>query len=305
VTQNHPPPRVGVVFRPQLPPERLRQFVARAEHGGLDDLWLWEDCFLEGGLTTAAIALAWSETIRVGLGLLPVPLRNPAVSAMEIAVLARLFPGRFIPAAGHGVLAWMDQVGARVASPLTLLREWVTATRSLLHGETVTADGDYVRLRQVALDWPPQPAPSLLVGARGPKTLALAGEVSDGLVLDAGITPALVRDAIATATAAAATTATATATENRSLEVVVYVACGTGRGACERLASEVSSYGTLGTEATATGSPAEVAATIRAYGEAGATTVALQPAGDDPYLDATIDMVAEARTLLNPPVQHG
>src|SRR5262249_53373344 len=148
-------PRVGIVFRPQLPPERLREFIASAEAAGLDDVWLWEDCFLEGGLTSAAAALAGSGSLRVGLGLMPAPLRNPALAPMGSAALARLFPGRFVPAAGHGVLPWMDQVGARVASPMTLLREWVTAVRSLLHGETVTVSGQYVRLSQVALDWPP------------------------------------------------------------------------------------------------------------------------------------------------------
>ena len=131
-------PRVGIVFRPQLPPERLREFVISAETAGLDDLWMWEDCFLEGGLTTATAALAWSSSLRIGLGLMPVPLRNPALAAMEIATLARLFPGRFVPAVGHGVLPWMEQVGARASSPMTLLREWVTATRSLLSGEVVT-----------------------------------------------------------------------------------------------------------------------------------------------------------------------
>jgi len=50
-------PRVGVVFRPQLPPERLRDFVTRAEEAGLDDVWLWEDCFLEGGLAGDARAV--------------------------------------------------------------------------------------------------------------------------------------------------------------------------------------------------------------------------------------------------------
>src|ERR1700722_10846623 len=170
-------PRVGILFRPQLPPERLAGFVAAAEDAGLDDLWLWEDCFLEGGLTTATAALAWSSSIRVGLGLMPVPFRNPALAAMEIATLARLFPGRFVPAAGHGVLAWMDQVGAGASSPMTLLREWVSAARALLGGQTVTVSGDYVRLAGVALDWPPAEVPPLLVGARGPKTPALAGGV--------------------------------------------------------------------------------------------------------------------------------
>src|SRR6266545_120527 len=97
-------PRIGVVFRPQLPPERLREFVKRADQAGLDDVWVWEDCFAEGGLTTATAALAWSGALRVGLGLMPVPLRSPALAAMEVATLARLFPGRFVPAVGHGVV---------------------------------------------------------------------------------------------------------------------------------------------------------------------------------------------------------
>src|SRR5258708_12145872 len=90
-------PRVGIVFRPQLPPERLREFVTSAETAGLDDVWLWEDCFLEGGLTGASAALSGSGSVRVGLGLMPAPLRNPALAAMEVATLAPLFPRRFVP----------------------------------------------------------------------------------------------------------------------------------------------------------------------------------------------------------------
>ena len=128
----------GVVFTPQNPPEQLRAAVEAAETAGISELWLWEDCFLEGGLTTAAAALAWSERITVGIGLLPVPFRNPALAAMELATLARLFPGRLTVALGHGVQDWMRQVGAAVDSPMTLLREHTTAVRALLAGETVT-----------------------------------------------------------------------------------------------------------------------------------------------------------------------
>lgn len=180
--------RTGVVFRPQSPPEQLRAAVEAADAAGIDELWLWEDCFLEGGLTTAAAALAWSERVQVGIGLLPVPLRNPAITAMEIATLARLFPGRFLPALGHGVLDWMGQVGARVESPMTLLREHVGAIRRLLHGEQVSVEGRYVHLDGVALDWPPAEVPPVLVGARGPKTIALAAEAADGVLLDRQVT---------------------------------------------------------------------------------------------------------------------
>ena len=190
-------PTLGVTFRPQLPPERLREVAQAAEAAGVAELWLWEDCFLEGGLTAAAAALAWTERLRVGVGLLPVPLRNPALAAMELATLARLFPGRLVPGLGHGVLDWMAQVGARAASPMGLLAEYTSAVRDLLHGRTVSAAGRYVRLDGVALDWPPAQVPPLLVGARGPKTLRLAGELADGVILDSGVTPDGVRAALA------------------------------------------------------------------------------------------------------------
>ena len=160
--------------------------VEHAEAAGVAELWLWEDCFLEGGLTTAAAALAWSERLVVGVGLLPVPLRNPALAAMEmeIATLARLFPDRLVVTLGHGVQEWMAQVGSSVDSPLTLLREHTVAVRSLLAGETVDVSGRYVHLDRIALDWPPPCPPRLLVGGRGPRTVALAGELADGVLLD-------------------------------------------------------------------------------------------------------------------------
>jgi alkanesulfonate monooxygenase SsuD/methylene tetrahydromethanopterin reductase-like flavin-dependent oxidoreductase (luciferase family) len=256
-------PRVGVIFRPDLPPERLHDFVDSVATAQLDDLWLWEDCFQEGGLSAATAALAWSSTTRVGIGLLPVPMRNPAVAAMEIATVSRMFPHRFVPAVGHGILSWMDQVGALAASPMGLLREWVTATRALLHGETVTVAGEYIRLDNVALDWPPADVPPLLVGARGPKTLALAGEIADGIVLDAEVSsPDGVRRAIAASAA------------ERPHDVVVYVP-------------------------VAPGAPAgEVVQAVGEYTDAGATTVVMQPDSNDPDVDATIRVTGEARAQL-------
>lgn len=177
-------PSLGVTFRPQSPPEQLQAAVQAADRAGIAELWLWEDCFAEGGLTTAAAALSCSGRIKVGVGLLPVPMRNPALAAMEIATLARLWPGRFMPGLGHGVQQWMTQIGAAVPSPMTLLREYTAAVRDLLRGGTVTADGRYVQLDGVKLDWPPEQVPPLLVGARGPRTLRLAGELADGVILD-------------------------------------------------------------------------------------------------------------------------
>ncbi|WP_420112190.1 LLM class flavin-dependent oxidoreductase [Pseudactinotalea sp.] len=189
---------IGVIFPPDQPPERLREVALATEEAGLQELWLWEDCFAESGMAPAASVLAWTENLRVGVGLFPVPLRNVALTAMEIATIARMFPGRLLPGIGHGVLDWMGQVGARAASPLTLLREYGTALRRLLDGENVTTEGRYVTLRDVQLRWPPETIP-LLVGAEGPKTLALAGAIGDGIILTGGTGPETAERAISTA----------------------------------------------------------------------------------------------------------
>lgn len=187
---------LGAIFPPDLPPERLRSVALAADHAGLEQLWLWEDCFKESGIAASAAVLAWTERLTVGIGLLPVPLRNVALTAMEIATLERLFPGRLVPGVGHGVADWMAQVGARADSPMTLLREYTTALRSLLHGETVTTSGRYVQLRDVALDWAPFSPPPLLVGAVRERTVTLAGELGDGVILTGETTPDVLRDAI-------------------------------------------------------------------------------------------------------------
>ncbi|MGO7984148.1 LLM class flavin-dependent oxidoreductase, partial [Rhizobium johnstonii] len=81
--------------------------------------------------------------------------------------IARLFPDRFLPGVGHGVLDWMGQTGSRVASPLTLKREYIPALRGLLEGEELTTSGRYIGLDRVALDWPPAHVPELYAAGEG------------------------------------------------------------------------------------------------------------------------------------------
>jgi alkanesulfonate monooxygenase SsuD/methylene tetrahydromethanopterin reductase-like flavin-dependent oxidoreductase (luciferase family) len=129
---------LAAIFPPTQPPEKIGAVAAAADTAGLARLWVWEDCFKESGIATATAMLAATSRVNVAIGLLPVPLRNVALTAMEIATVARLFPGRLTAGIGHGVQEWMSQVGARAESPLTLLREYTTALYALLHGESVT-----------------------------------------------------------------------------------------------------------------------------------------------------------------------
>jgi len=190
---------VGMCFDRSLPAPFVVEVVEALEAAAVDQLWVIEDCFYTAAVSLAATALARTEQLTVGLGIVPAVARNPAITAMELATLANLAPGRLLAGIGHGVQEWMEQMGARTLSPLTTLDEVITVVRRLLHGETVTFDGREVTMRDVSLDAPPVHAPPILAGVQGPKSLELAGRAADGVVLAEGAGPTYVAQSVARA----------------------------------------------------------------------------------------------------------
>ena len=187
---------VGMCFDRSLPAPFIIEVAEALETAGVDQLWVIEDCFYTAGISLAATALARTESLTVGLGILPAVARNPAITAMELATLAQLAPGRLLAGHGHGVQEWMHQMGARTPSPLTTLEEAIRIVRQLLHGGQVSLDGAVFTMRDVALAAPPVVVPPVLAGVRGPKSLAMAGRVADGVVLAEGAGPTYVRESI-------------------------------------------------------------------------------------------------------------
>jgi 5,10-methylenetetrahydromethanopterin reductase len=179
-------PRVGALFAAKRPIGELPAVAREVEALGFDELWLAEDCFLHSGPSAAATALAVTERITVGIGLLPVSVRNPAIAAMELATLANLHPGRLQVAFGHGVEAWMRQIGARPPNRIAAMTAVVAATRALLHGEEVTHHDRFVDLDAVRLEEPPRHPPPLLIGTTGERGMAAARTIADGLLLPEG-----------------------------------------------------------------------------------------------------------------------
>ncbi|SDS26842.1 LLM class flavin-dependent oxidoreductase [Microlunatus soli] len=278
--------RIGIHIPPTIPPERLRSLATAAERSGLDELWVWEDSFKQSGVASATAALAWTDRIRVGISLLPAPLRNPVLTAMEFATVERMFPGRFVAGIGHGVQEWMGQAGVRAASPLTLLREQVTAIRDLLAGEEVTASGRYVNLDRVRLDWPPSPPPPLMVGGSGPRSVALAAEIGDGNLLTNALTDDEVR-ALAGAVIVARKQAGRTDADRPEVAAAQIVA--TGADAQQRLDRELPLWGGRpGAGIGVAGDAAAVAAAADRYASYGITSYGVQPTADEPDLEGFI-----------------
>ncbi len=281
--------RVGAVFSPyQHAPEAFEPAVHAAEAAGVPELWIWEDCFRESAFASVGAALAWTKNLKVGLGIAPMPLRNVALMAMEIATVERIFPGRFFPGVGHGVQSWMGQTGAKVASPLTLMREYIPALQSLLAGDEVTAAGRYVNLDKVKLDYPPAVAPPIYGAGVGPKSLMASGEVAGGTILVGDQTPAEMATQIAHVRAGGA---------NETHEIIGYVTSAFGEGAEQRIQAEFAEKGAEDDRGL-WGTPAEVAAGVQRFASAGVSAVILVPTSDDPDFHAFLAGVGEVARLV-------
>ena len=188
-----PVARIGVQLAATTPPSQLADVAREAGDLGYHELWLAEDYFELGGIASVSAVLAATTSIPVGLGVLSARVRHPAVTAMELATLSSLYPGRFIAGLGHGVPYWTGQMGLRPKSLIGSLREATSAIRRLLDGETLTESGEYHSFDEVSLLHPPAEYVPIHFGVHGPKSLELSGEVADGTLLGWFSTPDYVR----------------------------------------------------------------------------------------------------------------
>ncbi|MFQ5948112.1 MAG: LLM class flavin-dependent oxidoreductase [Acidimicrobiia bacterium] len=174
---------IGLVLGSAIGPEHLPSVAATAEDSGFDELWLAEDFFFTGGVSGAGVVLGATERVRVGMGVVSAVARHPALLAMEISTLARVFPGRLTAGIGLGVPDWVRQMGLFPESSLSALRECVTSVKRLLEGEEVSGDGRTFTFDKVKLTYPRLEPIPIHMGAIGPKMLRLSGEIADGSVL--------------------------------------------------------------------------------------------------------------------------
>jgi 5,10-methylenetetrahydromethanopterin reductase len=197
----HPP--LGVLLA-GVPGDRVAEVAHTAEHLGFGSLWAPEDYPERPASVVSALAISATTHITVATGVTSLATRHPVVVAMEAATLAEAAPGRTAVGVGLGLPGTLRSLGCMPPSPLTLVRERAAAVRDLLAGDTVDLDDPAARLDGVRLAHPPAAAPPLVLGGLGPRMLALAGQIADGVIISSLGTEAYLRDAIERITTAAA-----------------------------------------------------------------------------------------------------
>lgn len=153
-----------------------------AESLGYERAWLFDSPALYPDVWVALAQVA-ERTDRIGLGpavLIP-SLRHVLTQATAIATLESLAPGRTVAAVGTGFTGRMT-LGQKPL-PWAEVEEYVRQLRALLRGEQVEVDGSVVQMIPPAgfLSDRPVRVP-ILVAANGPKGLAVAKELGDGVM---------------------------------------------------------------------------------------------------------------------------
>ena len=181
--------RLGFTFASlmSLGPQVAVETAERAADLGYRSFWTAETTGPEAFSVLAAAGAA-APGLDLGTGVLALQLRTPMLAAMGAATLQALHPDVDI-ILGVGISSpvvterWHGApYGDR---PLAHVREYVTLVKACLTGEKVDFDGDFYRVKGFRLGLRlGERTPKVVLGALGPKMLALAGEVADGVLLN-------------------------------------------------------------------------------------------------------------------------
>ncbi len=168
--------------------------VLEAEKLGYDSIWTAE-AYGSDAVTPAAWIAARTTRIHVGTGIMQIPARTPAMTAMTAMTLDALSGGRFRLGVGvSGPQVVEGWHGQPFGKPLAKTREYVEVVRAILKREKpVEFRGEYYQIPYAGPDATGlgKPLKSILHGraslpiylaAVGPKNVALAAEIADGWI---------------------------------------------------------------------------------------------------------------------------
>lgn len=164
------------------------ELVQEAERLGYAQAWVAE-AYGSDAPTVLAWLAAQTSTIGLGAGIMQIPARTPAMTAMTAATLDTLSEGRFHLGLGvSGPQVSEGWHGVRFAAPLGRTREYVEVVRMALRRQEVRYAGEHHTLplpegpgKALRLTIrPPRPDLPIYLAAVGPRNLRLAGKVADG-----------------------------------------------------------------------------------------------------------------------------
>lgn len=192
--------RLGVYLTHDLTLADCIRLVQYAELRGFEAVWQAEQVLARDSLVALGAFASATTRIKLGCAVADPWTRNPAVLATALMTLDDLAPDRVLFGLGGWTEAAARQVGVERRTPLLAMREISGAVRSLLKGDWVTRSGQFVQLFNAHLEMNPNRTEPRRIpvyfGVTAPASMALAGEVADGVLMNYLVTPAYTRPAL-------------------------------------------------------------------------------------------------------------
>jgi probable F420-dependent oxidoreductase len=172
------PVGVFLPFSRTSPPsaDLQREAVRRLENAGYRATWTNEGVGGKDALVQLAILLAATERMVFGTSIANIWARAPQTAHGAAALLAQAFPDRFVLGLGVGYPHQAASVGREFGRPVGTMREYLDQM------------GAKTQLPAPDVAYPK------IIGANGPKMLALSGEIADG-AMPAMVPPAFTAQA--------------------------------------------------------------------------------------------------------------
>ena len=171
--------KFGIEFVPQIPLDELVRLVKLAEDVGFEYAWITDHYNNKNVYETLALIAANTETIKMGPGVTNPYVRSPAISASAIATIDEISNGRATFGIGPGDKATFDALGIAWDKPVSTIKAAIADINTLLAGEKTEAGAALGGAKKV------QDAIPIYMGAQGPKMLETAGEIADGVLINA------------------------------------------------------------------------------------------------------------------------
>ena len=171
--------KFGIEFVPQIPLDELVRLVKIAEDVGFEYAWITDHYNNKNVYETLALIAANTETIKMGPGVTNPYVRSPAISASAIATIDEISNGRATFGIGPGDKATFDALGIAWDKPVSTIKAAIADINTLLAGEKTEAGAALGGVKKV------QDAIPIYMGAQGPKMLETAGEIADGVLINA------------------------------------------------------------------------------------------------------------------------
>ncbi|MFX0134758.1 MAG: 5,10-methylenetetrahydromethanopterin reductase [Candidatus Hodarchaeota archaeon] len=177
--------RFGVELVPAMGLDKLVDYARKFEIGGIDNIWITDHYTNMDPYVTLTLIAKATSIAYLGVGVTNPYMRHLASTASTIASLDLVSNNRMKLGIGAGDRSTLASLNIETKSALTLIAETVEAIKQLWTEDNVNFSGRLIKLENARLNFKPNRNIPIYIGAQGPKMLKLAGNIGDGVLINA------------------------------------------------------------------------------------------------------------------------